>query len=339
MKSLGNFRDDIYSQFGEDGCIRHIFEQIGVKDGVAVEFGASDGLSSSNTAHLWRDEDWTAFLVEADHERYCALGENITDNVDACEAYVTPTGLSSIASLMAGYTIAPVDFMSIDVDGDDYAILAALEVRPRVICVEFNPTVPPHMELRQAGLGGMFGASLLAFVRLAPKLGYRFVGATYCNAFLVLESEAEPFDGYECDPTVLFSPEAFTYAVSDFAGRTVLCGSPLPWGARDPYVLPLTPGDIAPITSNVHQIRRGFESWWGPALWLTPNDLAAETVLLSHNKFRALLKGPLICVDLSSFGNIRQGDWMRKEAVSIGYRPLACGPVLGLIRRKEGTQW
>lgn len=62
---LSGFQNNHYSQFGEDGCVDHIFSRIGIQSKTAVEFGAGDGLNCSNTAHLWRDREWTGLLVEA----------------------------------------------------------------------------------------------------------------------------------------------------------------------------------------------------------------------------------------------------------------------------------
>lgn len=337
---LCDFGSNVYSQFGEDGCVEHIFAHIGVRSNVAVEFGAGDGLNCSNTAHLWRDQEWRGLLVESNRDLHRQLERNAhAYRVQCRRATVTPTGPASIANLLAEQSM--VDFMSIDVDGDDYAILSRLGVRPRVISVEFNPTVPPHLKLRQAGLGGSFGASLRDFVELAPRIGYQFIGATYCNAFLVDETEAGPFADYETDPTVLFPSHQFTYAVTDYAGHVALCGHYLPWGTKQPYVLPLEGALVIPPTDNPAEFRRGFEAWWGRAVWLTPDDLAAETVDLAHEKLRQLLahKPPLVCIDLRSYGDIHQGDWMKDTGKAAGYRSLMYGKVLGLVIAPQATQW
>lgn len=327
---LNAFASNVTSQFGEDGCLAHILEQIGgAKHKTCVEFGAGDGMSCSNTARLWQTEGWRALLIEPDRISFEVLEGNARLFDTVCrQAFVTPKGPQSIGEVMEAEGFDSVDFMSIDVDGDDYEILSALDVRPRVISVEFNPTVPPHMELRQADLGGTFGASLLAFIRLAPKIHYRFVGATYCNAFLVDEIEAAPFNGYEVDPIVLLGPENFTYAVTDFSGRLVLAGRSLPWDAKDPYVLPLESStNVILPTNSAQQLRRGFESLWGPAMWLSPNGLSPE-------KLQAILAvlPRLVCIDVSTAAAETVASF-ETAAATAGYRHLHVGQVLGLINR------
>lgn len=328
MTRLDQFAFDRYSQFGEDGCIEHILQVIKPRSQVCVEFGAGDGDSCSNTAHLWRDQAWHGVLVEPDHGRFADLEGNTSHFSTTCvRNFVTPSGPDSISQVLDYHGIIDVDVMSIDVDGDDYMILRELTVRPRMIAIEFNPTIPPHVELRQSGLGEVFGASLLSIIRLAQSMDYRFVGATYCNAFLVAESEAAPFDSYETDPEVLFPPGNYTYAVTDFSGRITLCGKDLPWGTRAPYVLPLE--SSVPVllpTDSAQQIRRGLESVWGPAIWLSPSGLSRDRLTQMLHPFPAL-----ICLDYTNIADLETVAWIADLAEDAGYRSLLVGRVLGLI--------
>jgi hypothetical protein len=325
---LSDYAGDVTSQFGEDQIIAFIFEQIGMQSKVCVEFGAGDGMSCANTVSLWRDQGWKALLIEPDPERFEALEGNARLFAATClQAFVTPQGPGSISSVLESQGITAVDFLSIDVDGDDYFILANLAARPRVICIEANPTIPPHLDVHQEP-GGTFGASFLSLIRLGEQLGYRFVGNTYCNAFFVLAEEAGPFASYETDPEVLFSFNNYTYAATDFAGRVVLLGQVPPWGVRDPYVQPLVASTyVTPVTDSAQHLRRGFESLWGPAWWLTPDGLPPE-------RLAELLAGvapALVCIDLSG-ANPETTAWMQNTATEHGYRTLLVGPVLGLIK-------
>lgn len=324
-----------YSQFGEDGCIDHIFERIGISYQVAVEFGAGDGVSCSNTANLWHEQEWHAFLVEPEDVSFQELRRNAEPfSTTLIKDFVAPEGPKSIAAMV---NTPEIDFMSIDVDGDDYFILEKLTIRPRVISIEFNPTIPPHIELRQSGLGETFGASLLAIVRLAEQLDYQFIGATYCNAFLVDKSEAAVFDEYDTDLESLFPPNQYTYAVTDFAGRVVLCGQELPWEAKEPYVVPLEGSPVFSSTNSPDQIRLGFESVWGPAQWMTLGDFSAPSLPLSQAILgRVLYKGqvPLVCIDLT-YASLKATSWMWDIAKQAHYRPLLMGRVLGLVREEN----
>jgi len=329
---LSDYASDVTSQFGENGVTSHLLDVIGERHRVCVEFGAGDGLSCSNTAHLWRDQGWKALLVEPDANRYEQLVANTAGyDVITKRAFVTPTGPNSITAMLGEEGISGVDFLSLDVDGDDRQILEALECRPRIICAETNPTVPPHLEIYQTTLGDTFGASLLAMIRTAAKKNYTFVGATYCNAFFVVAEEAEPFADYETDPAVLFGPGNFTYMVTDFYGRTTLCGQALPWEAKEPYVMPLEcSAYLAPVCDDPAYIRLGFERQWGPARWFT-------AATMSRAELTAVLleeRPPLVCIDLTA-GSLNPLDWMWIGAEAPHYRASLIGRVLGLVLQEE----
>lgn len=329
MTRLSDYAFNINSQFGEDGMIEHIFNLIGEGDKTCVEYGAGDGQSCSQTANLWRERGWKAVLVEPDVGRYEALEGNALPFGAICvRKMLAIDGDESISQLLIDHKIEQVDFLSIDIDGDDYFHLRHLKCRPRVISVEFNPTIPPHMELRQTEPGGTFGASARSLISVAEALGYAFVGASYCNVFFVLRPEAGPFQGYVTDLGILFPPEQYTYAVTDFAGRTTLCGQPLPWGAREPYVRPLTAStNLFPATDSPQQVRRGFESIWGPCRWLTPDGMSPE-------RFDQVLNegNVLVCVDLWN-ANIEAMGWMWVSATDKGYEVIFHARVLGLVRK------
>jgi len=83
------------------------------------------------------------------------------------------------------------DFLSVDVDGVDYWILVDLlesGYRPKLICVEFNPTMPHSVLYVQARRDSVrHGSSLAAFVSLLNEAAYDYVliETTLFNAFFV----------------------------------------------------------------------------------------------------------------------------------------------------------
>lgn len=328
--------NDAYTVDGEAGIINHIFQRIGISSRVAVEFGAGDGLSWSNTARLWHDEGWKALLIEPDPGRFQDLEGNALPFDTVCQQiFLTPTGDNSITDVCAANGFTHIDLMSIDVDGDDYAIFEQMTCRPRVLCIEFNPTVPSHMAIRQKELGETFGASLLSLIRLAETRGYTFLGGSRCNAFFVVDGEAGAFAAYETDPQTLYPPELLcTYAVTDYHGRVVLVGQPLPWQSKEPYVLPLDAStNVMPITVSPQHLRRGFESLWGAAEWISsasPNGLSKKLidVILSQNRPR------LVCVDLSNEAPETRA-WLLLAGKPHNYTTIVAGTVMGLVRNKE----
>ena len=61
-------------------------------------------------------------------------------------------GENSLPEILSKHNIRKdFDFLSIDVDGTDYYIWESLEKKynPKVVCIEFNPTIPNNIEFIQ----------------------------------------------------------------------------------------------------------------------------------------------------------------------------------------------
>ena len=136
---------NVTSQAGEDGIIEKALDVVGVRDRWCVEFGASDGRDWSNTHNLINRHGYSAVLIEADPRRVKQLKARYAGN-----AGVTPlrafVGTGSQDGLDAILTPTPIpknfDFLSVDIDGNDYHVWRAVrEYRPKLVCIEFNPTI------------------------------------------------------------------------------------------------------------------------------------------------------------------------------------------------------
>jgi hypothetical protein len=181
-----------YSQNGEDGVIAAIFATIGEGTRWCCEFGAWDGVHFSNTRQLV-DYGWSALLIEADTERYEELESNNdgNDRVIAVNRTVD-TNHNRLDVLLAEKGVSQLDLLVIDIDGYDYEILASLEARPRVICVEVNAGHAPSDDRRLPTTlaASNIGQPLALFVALANSWGYQLVAYTG-NAFFVRMDSAE----------------------------------------------------------------------------------------------------------------------------------------------------
>ena len=210
---------DKYSQSGEDAVIQAVFYLIGPGNKICMEFGAADGFYCSNTAALWTELDWSAILVESDPKLFASLQSNTSrfSNVEVFEGEVE--NVDDFAS-------EPLDFVSIDVDGEDFNIWERTTVQHRVVCIEHNPTLPPSVEFHS---GQWAGASAASLVRLGDIKGYRFLTATKTNCFFVREDEFEPFSDFDCSLENNFDPQSLNFVVTDYHGNFDVAGS-LPYG-------------------------------------------------------------------------------------------------------------
>lgn len=195
----------VHSQNGEDGILAYLVDRIGVGSGEVVEFGIGDG-SECCAANLVLTFGWSALLLEARAGDAAAAmsfyGTRAPGRVTVVNTVVEP---ETIDGLLAGRVAPEFDVLSVDIDGNDYWVLAALEaVRPRVIVVEYNASFGPDRSVsipytqgfdryRAHSSGYYHGASLTALARLGERKGYILAGADSrgVNAFLVDERLAE----------------------------------------------------------------------------------------------------------------------------------------------------
>jgi hypothetical protein len=192
------------SQNGEDGIIRFLFSQIGFESRRFVEFGFA--ATQCNSLRLILQENFKGLLMDGAREN-CDFFNRAARNfrIDGVEAYCTFLNRDNLNQTIVEHGISgEIDFLSLDVDGNDYWLWQALDcVSPRVACIEYNAgigpslswTVPydPGFERYAKHPSGFFhGASLKALESLGQRKGYRLVGcdSTGTNAFFLRQDVA-----------------------------------------------------------------------------------------------------------------------------------------------------
>lgn len=201
--TAGRYR--LHSQNEEDGIILTLFDHIGVTNRRFVEIGS--GLSGGNSACLAAELGWTGLMVDGDEAHMTQVGRRFP-HVKAVAAWITRENVNDLVR-EAGLD-GEVDFLSIDLDGNDYWVWEALSVcSPRVVVVEYNSAFGPDRAVtipydpkfdRHNYRFVYYGASLAALAKLATAKGYRLVATepNGVNAFF-LRNDVEPSIP-ECSP-------------------------------------------------------------------------------------------------------------------------------------------
>ncbi len=200
-KRLNHFESKVYSQAGEDGIIREVFNRIGVTNRFFVEFGSGDG-QENNTVFLLRS-GWSGLWMDASDTAMEQAKRDFSREIQArrltvLTAFITAENIEDLLG-RAGVP-SQFDLLSIDIDRNDYWVWSRIErYRPRAAVVEYNSTFPPKADWVVPydpiafGDGTRdFGASLAALERLGRKKGYLLVGCNFggTNAFFVREDLA-----------------------------------------------------------------------------------------------------------------------------------------------------
>jgi|LakMenEpi03Aug12_release.lakeMendotaPanAssembly.Ray.scaffolds.fasta_scaffold05811_15 hypothetical protein len=192
-----------YSQNGEDGIIKKILDELEVKKGTVVEFGAWDGIYLSNVFNLTYNYDFNSILIEGDPQK--------------ASEYVDPKGNSKMYNFLVspdkdddnsidnilekiGYENKNDDLvlMSIDIDSSDYYVLESIKrYLPIIIVIETSISYP---------LGSLFrsydqGCSFDSVWELCKDMGYSIVAYT-SNAILVRSDYLHKLKEFDIDSTM-----------------------------------------------------------------------------------------------------------------------------------------
>lgn len=180
----------VFSQFEEDGKLLFIFACLGMGQRRFIDIGSDDGINS-NCANLALNLGWTGLFIDGN-------AKSIRRGRRFYQRYPHPWMVPPkfVHSFVQRETInetiqkagfeGEVDFLTIDIDGNDYWIWDALEVvQPRVVMIEThiefglrNIVVPYDPAYTFPGKHPVYhGASPVAMVKLAKRKGYRLVGA------------------------------------------------------------------------------------------------------------------------------------------------------------------
>ena len=141
-----------FSQSNEDKIISEIFAEIGVTNKRFVEFGCGDGRQNNTIALL--HQGWSGIWLEPHRRRCNSAKERFAGfPVDIRRRIVTPRNVNKIVA-------DPLDFLSIDIDGNDHDVWEALTAKPRVVCIEYD-AINGSPLARMHGLGFAKGYTLV----------------------------------------------------------------------------------------------------------------------------------------------------------------------------------
>jgi len=182
----------VYSQFGDDGIIQYLCYLLQLENKSFIEFGVGD-FFESNCHFLLIHNNWSGFVMDGSHENMETLRQSSIywrQDITGKAVFVT---IDNINELLAESGFDRLGLMHIDLDGNDYWILQAIDLSnnsPDLLILEYNAhfgcerpiSIPYDSEFYRMSAhysGQFFGASLPALNYLANLKGYYFIG---CNS-------------------------------------------------------------------------------------------------------------------------------------------------------------
>lgn len=228
---LADYKSDVYSQYGEDGVIEKILSMLPQRDQWCVEFGAWDGVYLCNSRNLIQNKDYSAVLIEGNPVKFKELQKNYSQNskVIPVNGFVGFSPQDNLDTILKKTPIPKdFDFLCIDIDGNDYHVWKAMEeYKPKLVCIEFNPSIPTEVSYAQPADPKInYGNSLLALVELAQEKGYELVSVLHINAFFVRKEHFQLFQISDNHPRILRKElNTITYLFVGYNGTVLLQGN------------------------------------------------------------------------------------------------------------------
>lgn len=192
INSYHRYCKNIYSQNGEDGIIMQLLKELNIKTGTFCEFGASDGITSSNTFNLIKNYNFTGLAIEGDKARFQKCLENYKNypNIKIMNGFVlyNDKNLNLDKWLENGKLDKNFDLLSIDIDCDDYYVWENMNnFTPKIVIFEVNsyrdpifdelprkPCTEYNIDLLKGQNSGRvaMGCSFISAVKLGLNKGY-----------------------------------------------------------------------------------------------------------------------------------------------------------------------
>lgn len=198
-KKLADYEFKVFSQWGEDGIIQFLVSSLDISNQTFIEFGVED-FFESNCRFLMMKNNWAGFVIDGSPKNINRLKSSYfywRYNLQSKASFITRENINSLLD-ESGFD-KDLGILSIDIDGVDYHVLEVLERwTPSILIVEYNAifgfTTPVSVPYDANFYRGSkhysnlyYGANLPAFLYLADRKGYAFVGTNSVgsNAFFV----------------------------------------------------------------------------------------------------------------------------------------------------------
>jgi len=180
----------IFSQFGDDGIIQFLIQNLNIENKIFIEFGVED-YSESNTRFLLQNNNWSGLVMDGSLTNINKIKSQYyfwRHDLNTKAVFINKDNINQLIKEQ-GYP-EEIGLLHIDLDGNDYYIWRAITcIKPTIVIVEYNSifgiTRPISVIYNKdfirnkAHYSNLFwGASLLSLNNLAISKGYSLIG---CN--------------------------------------------------------------------------------------------------------------------------------------------------------------
>ena len=198
-KNIIDYEFKVFSQWGEDGIISFLINNLEIENKFFVEFGVEDYVES-NTRFLLKKNNWSGLIIDSSIKNIDFIKKDQIywrHDIKALCEYISKKNINKI--LTDNTYMRNIGLLSIDIDGNDYWIWNEItSIDPSIVIIEYNSLlgkdkslVVPYKEdfnrSKEHYSNIYYGASLSALTKLANIKNYALVGCNSAgnNAFFV----------------------------------------------------------------------------------------------------------------------------------------------------------
>lgn len=190
ISRLSEVEFQVFSQFGDDGIIQWLVQQLPLPNKTFIEFGV-ENYKEANTRFLLVNNYWSGLVMDGSSENMLKLKSEfvyVFYDVQAISSFITKDNINSLIA-KTGFK-KEIGLLSIDIDGNDYWVWQAIsEIEPVIIICEYNSLFgfkhPFTIQYQDDFVRGrqypfnFYGISLRSACDMAAERGYSFIG---CNS-------------------------------------------------------------------------------------------------------------------------------------------------------------
>ena len=194
-----DYEFQVFSQWGEDGIISYLVNNVDIENNFFIEFGVENYLES-NTRFLLKKFNWSGLIIDSSQKNIDYIKKDKIywqHDINALCEFISRENINKI--FLENISQKNIGLLSIDIDGNDYWVWKAITtIDPSIVVIEYNSilgssknyTVPysKNFERNKAHYSNLYyGASLPALVKLGKEKGYALVTCNSAgnNAFFV----------------------------------------------------------------------------------------------------------------------------------------------------------
>jgi len=191
IASLSEVEFNVFSQWGDDGIIQWLVNNLEFPNKTFVEFGV-ENYRESNTRFLMMNNNWSGLVMDGSASNVAQIVHSEyfwKHELSAKAVFIDKDNINGL--LLSSRLDSEIGILHIDLDGNDYWIWKEMNTHsPIVVILEYNSvfgidraiTIPydkAFFRTKAHSSNLYFGASLRALYQLCSTKGYAFLG---CNS-------------------------------------------------------------------------------------------------------------------------------------------------------------